>query len=115
MSEDFRGFEPVKEEQAESGQEVETFLSDLSEYESHDSRETSPTRTKRDRGDKVKQLVQQFTDRFLRSRRRSKNSEHQELPPGGEREIKRKMATQEIANNMVNIYEASIEDLNVTS
>ena len=124
MSENFRGFEPVKEEQAESGQEAENFLSELEEYESQDSRETSPSKRKADRGDKVRQLVQYFsqsdsdssetTDRPTRSRRRSRDSEHQELPPGGERELKRRMAAQEAANNVLRVYEASMEDLNTS-
>ena len=37
--------------------------------------------------------------------------EHQELPPGGERELRRKMAAQEAADNSLRIYEALLVDL----
>ena len=130
MSKQFKGFNPEGDNNSEASADVDTFLSDLSEYESQESRETSPTSnkpsssrgiSKKEQSGKVRRLVEHFshsdsdtsetTNRSTRNRKRSKGLEHQELPPGGEREIRRKMALQEAANNSLRIYEALLADL----
>ena len=130
MSKQFKGINPEGDNNSEASAGVDTYLSELSEYESQESRETSPTSnqpsssrgaSKKEQSGKVRRLVEQFshsdsdtseaTNRSTRSRKRSKGLEHQELPPGGEREIRRKMAAQEAANNSLRVYEALLADL----
>ena len=131
MSKSFKGFNPEGDRDSETSARLDTYLSELSEYESQESRETSPTNSqpsssagaasKKEQSGKVRRLVEHFshsdsdssetTNTSLRSRKKSKSSEHQELPPGGERQLRRIMARQETANNALRVYEALIEDL----
>ena len=131
MSKSFKGFNPEGDRDSETSARLDTYLSELSEYESQESRETSPTNSqpsssagaasKKEQSGKVRRLVEHFshsdsdssetTNTSLRSRKKSKTSEHQELPPGGERQLRRIMARQETANNALRVYEALIEDL----
>ena len=130
MSKQFKGFSPEGDSNSVASAGIDTYLSELSEYELQESRETSPTSnqpsssrsaSKKEQSGKVRRLVEHFshsdsdtseaTNRSTRSRKRSKGLEHQELPPGGEREIRRKMAAQEAANNSLRVYEALLADL----
>ena len=133
MSKQFKGFEGKDTEvlEASDSNSESTYLSDLAEYDSTpESRETSPSRSypvdstvtvvRKDQTGKVKKLVEHFSqsdsdssDRTVRStrRKRSKNLDHQELPQGGLREVRRKMAAQESADRALRVNEALLEDL----
>ena len=45
---------------------------------------------------------------------RSKNSEHIEIPAGGEKELRRRMTAQTKANDAIQLWKALIEDMEVT-
>ena len=133
MSKQFKGFEGknTEEPEASDSNSESTYLSDLAEYDSTpESRETSPSRSypvastdtvvRKDQTGKVKKLVEHYSqsdsdssDRTVRSTRRSrsKNLDHQELPQGGLREVRRKMAAQETADSAIRVNEALLDEL----
>ena len=136
MRPSFKGFEKEQEDTASSvdplsetsGQsDRETASSAASSAAS--SRDTSPnsaladqvrTVQKQDTRSIVRKLVDHFsnsdsdnTDRTVVSvrRRRSKATAHIELPRGGERELRKKMAAQNQANDAVKLWKSLMEVL----
>ena len=98
--------------------------SELSDYDSTvESRETTPTRSytpqvstvqrrRKDSEVSVRRLIDHFSNsdseasegRPVQTRRkRSKHSDHIELPAGGEKELRKKMTTQVKANDTIRI------------
>ena len=102
--------------------------SEVSDYETvADSRETTPTRSysnikvntvqkKKSDRTSVRELIEHFSsqssdsetgsEQARHTRRRKSSAEHIQLPPGGEKEIKRKMAEQAKAEQLVSVYQA---------
>ena len=85
------------------------------------SRETTPSRKRGSNTGKVKRLVERFSDSdtaeaSVRSTRRRKSNtlEHTQLPAGGEKELRRKMAAQAQANEAIKLWKALLEHLKTT-
>ena len=134
MSHQFKGFhgKNIKNPNASEHSVATTSSSEISDYDSTvESRETTPvsnyssgdinTIRRSDQGRAgVRRLIEQFsqsdsetseTENRTTRRRRSKQLEYQELPPGGERELRKKMALQVQANNAMRVWTALIQDL----
>ena len=131
----FQGFEEseVTNPRESTSQNTSTSNSDASDYETTGTQATptsSPYTTKvntvqRKRSDRtsVQQLIEHFSsdsdtaadlNRVTSRRRRSITVEHVELPPGGEKQIKKKMADQKKAEYLVNLYKVMAQEF-VTS
>ena len=134
MSHQFKGFhgKNIKNPKASEHSVATTSSSEISDYDSTvESRETTPVRNyssgdintirRSDQGRAgVRRLIEQFsqsdsetseTENRTTRRRRSKQLEYQEIPPGGERELRKKMALQVQANNAMRVWTALIQDL----
>ena len=131
MSE-FKGFEQGQiANPRESISQVESSSnSEVSDFETAaDSTEATPTRSysntkvstvQKKKSDKtaVRQLINYFSSDSdttsektrLTRRRKSVTAEHIQLPPGGEKEIRRKMADQTKADQLVEVYQAMREE-----
>ena len=134
MKPTFRGFEEALENPTGSSPTSSASQSEVSDYDSTiESRDTTPTqetevpntvkRRGTDSGFNVRKLIEHFSasdsdtteaKTTVTRRRKSKTSEHIEIPAGGEREIRRKMAAQTKANKTVELWKALIEDMEDT-
>ena len=124
----FEGFreEQITNPRESTSQADSSSNSEVSDFETAaDTEETTPTRSysnpkvntvqkKRSEKSAVRQLIEHFssdseatseTTRLTR-KRKSLTAEHIELPPGGEKEIRRKMADQGKADQLVQVYQA---------
>ena len=124
----FEGFreEQITNPRESTSQADSSSNSEVSDFETAaDTEETTPTRSysnpkvntvqkKRSEKSAVRQLIEHFssdseatseTTRLTR-KRKSLTAEHIELPPGGEKEIRRKMADQGKADQLVQVYRA---------
>ena len=134
MKPSFKGFEGYNQDTtgattsqtANSTAELSGYDSSLSSRES--SRETSPSngltpggdtvqRKSQDNRSVVKRLVEHFSNSdsdtagkasYTTRRKRSKTLQHTELPSGGEREIRRKMALQTQADEAIKLWKALV-------
>ena len=130
-----RGFQEAQTTLTGSSPTSSASQSEISDYDSTiESRDTTPTQetellntVKRgkgtDSGFNVRKLIDHFSasdsdtteaKTTITRRRKSKTSEHIEIPAGGERELRRKMAAQTKANKTVQLWKALIEDMEVT-
>ena len=134
MKPTFRGFEEALKNPTSSSPTSSVSQSEASDYDSTiESRDTTPTqetevlntvkRRGTDSGFNVRRLVEHFSasdsdtaeaNTTGTRRRKSKTSEHVEIPAGGERELRRKMAAQTKANKTVELWKALVEDMEVT-
>ena len=94
------------------------------------SRETTPTRNlapkvnplqRKQEGGRVRKLVERFSDSDttegsvpVTRRKKSNSQEHKQLPPGGERELRKTMAAQLQANEAVKLWKALLEHFQAT-
>ena len=130
MNNPFEGFQNKEVTSSRTNRlNVASNLETSSDDSQQGSRETTPDRNfsdnvsavkNKDQGPGVRRLIEHFshsdsdtaeTDNRTTRRRKSKSSEHQELPRGGERELRKNMAQQMQANNSFRIWEALIADL----
>ena len=131
MNNPFKGFQNKEITSPRANRLDVASNSDVSSDDSQqESQETTPDRNfssgnisavkNKDQGPGVRRLIEHFshsdsdtadTDNRTTRRRKSKSSEHQELPRGGERELRKNMAQQTQANNSLRIWEALITDL----
>ena len=130
-----RGFQEAQTTPTGSSPTSSASQSEISDYDSTtESRDTTPTQetelpntVKRGKGTDSGFNVRKLIDHFSASdsdtteakttvtrRRKSKTSEHIEIPAGGERELRRKMAAQTKANKTIQLWKALIEDMEVT-
>ena len=127
MSE-FLGFKEsqITNPKASTSQTESSSSSEVSDFETAaDSGETTPTRSysnpktdtvQKNKGGRqsVRQLIDHFSsdsdstseNRRTTRRKKSLTAEHTQLPPGGEKEIRRNMAEQTKADKLVNLYKA---------
>ena len=139
MKPSFKGFKGYNKDTAgattsqttNSTAELSEDDSSLSSRES--SRETSPSngltpgdkaqRKSQDNRSVVRRLVDHFSNSdsdtagkasYTTRRKKSKTLQHTELPSGGEREIRRKMATQNQADEAIKLWKALAELLKTT-
>ena len=131
MNNPFKGFQDKDITSPRANRPNAALNSDFSSDDSQqESRETTPERNfssgdvraviNKDQKQGVRRLIEHFshsdsdtaeTNNRATRRRKSKSSEHQELPRGGERELKKNMAQQTQANNSYRIWEALVTDL----
>ena len=135
MKPTFRGFQEALVNPSGSSPTSSASQSEVYDVDSTtESRDTTPTQetellntVKRgkgtDSGFNVRKLIDHFSasdsdttesKTTITRRRKSKTSEHIEIPAGGERELRRKMAAQTKANKTVQLWKALIEDMEVT-
>ena len=130
MKPTFRGFQeqPYTTPTTSSASPTESH-SEISEYDSTvESRDTTPTQEgQQSHTVKKTSTVRRLIDHFSASdsdtaearppvtrRKKSKTSEHIEIPLGGEKELRRKMAAQTQAENAVKLWKALQEDMTET-
>ena len=131
MRPSFRGFEAEEETNSSTSQQTTESTSGLSEYDtvsgssSGSSRDTSPTSVSSEQPVTVqkkqhtKSIVRRLVDHFSHSdsenteeaststgRRGRRVVTHTELPRGGERELRKKMAEQNQANEAIKLFKA---------
>ena len=130
-----RGFQEAQTTLTGSSPTSSASQSEISDYDSTiESRDTTPTQetellntVKRGKGTDSGFNVRKLIDHFSASdsdtteakttvtrRRKSKTSEHIEIPAGGERELRRKMAAQTKANKTVELWKALMDDMEDT-
>ena len=129
MKPTFRGFQEQSNTSPTSSTSPPESHSEISEYDSTvESRDTTPTQEdQQSHTVKKASTVRRLIDHFSASdsdtaearppvtrRKKSKTSEHIEIPLGGEKELRRKMAAQAKADKAVNLWKALQEDIRET-
>ena len=129
MKPTFRGFQEQPNNTSTTSTSPIESTSEISEYDSTvSSRETTPTQEGQEsqtvkKASTVRRLIDHFSASdsdttevrpAVTRRKKSKTSEHIEIPLGGEKELRRRMAAQTKADNAVKFFKALHDDMTET-